>query len=232
MADLYDNEKELIERVNALEEQLKKMAATPVKPVWQRFLETTGGAALITVLFGGVITTLISNSIQDKQRKREQSMKFYTLKIDDQKKTTAASLELLGETQFAIKSLANSKGSDFAIDLTDEDVESDKIIREQLLQINANFNKASENWNRKGGSQGLLLGLHNKNHQQIEEKWQLITYEINKSMEIAISMTGGGNYSEEMKELNTHDRKISHLTSELIALLQEQQDELLSEFLE
>ena len=40
------------------------------KPAWQRFLETTGGAALITVLIGGIMGSIITGLIQQGSKQR------------------------------------------------------------------------------------------------------------------------------------------------------------------
>ena len=41
------------------------------KPRWQRFLESTGGAALITVLLGGIFGSCITDSLQKGAKDRE-----------------------------------------------------------------------------------------------------------------------------------------------------------------
>ncbi len=38
---------------------------------WQRFLESSGGTALVTVLLGGLLGQLITSSVQVKQQERE-----------------------------------------------------------------------------------------------------------------------------------------------------------------
>jgi anti-sigma factor RsiW len=40
-------------------------------PVWQRFLESAGGAALVTVIFGSIAAGLINSLVQEKLRERE-----------------------------------------------------------------------------------------------------------------------------------------------------------------
>src|SRR5437764_6648982 len=67
-------EKQLLQHESFVAEILKRRAPSEnnqQKPLWQRFLETTGGAAVITVLIGGIFGQIISSSIQSSLKERE-----------------------------------------------------------------------------------------------------------------------------------------------------------------
>lgn len=232
MSDPIQREAELLARIMLLEEKIDREQKPPLpKPAWQRFLESNGGTALVTVLISGIFGTAISQMIQNKQQEREQRMKLYTLNLNDQNKTTANSLELLGETLLAIKGLALSKGPDFAVDIDDTTSTNNiKIIFSQITQLREKFNSASDTWKSRRFSQGFLLSMYDGNYTKIERQWRLIANEMDMFMEYAVLMTGE-EFNEQGKneKLIQFESKIADMTVELIGVLRNQQTALWGE---
>ncbi len=219
-------EAELIARILVLEksQEQKPTPPAPAKPAWQRFLESNGGAAFVTVLIGGVFGTLLSNNFQNRQQEREQKMKLYTLSLNEQSKVSSSSMELLGETVHAASSLAETRGDAFVFDPSD--AVAYKAVSDQIKEIKLKFNAASELWSKKGLSQGFILGLNSSNHLLIEQKWRTIAKKVDEFLEYVHNMEMG-EYNK--KEVDQYILEISNLTSNLIASLRAEQQQLWDE---
>lgn len=223
MSDPINKEAELLARILMLEKAQEKKPSE-LKPAWQRLLESNGGAALITVLIGGVFGTLLSQNFQNKQQEREQKMKLYTLSLNSQSAVATSSMELIGETVYAISSLTETKGPDFAFDPSDPEDRKDK--EQQIKNIELKFNLISESWNKKALSQGFLLCLNYNKSPEIELKWNQILELVNNFQDYACKIPEGG-----YDEAKTTDfvMTISKLTSELMSSMRSEQQKLSSE---
>src|SRR4029077_7388114 len=88
----------------------KKPVAADHKPGWKRFLESSGGAALITVVLGtlggAVITNLIQSYMQ-RQQARQQGIAEY---IKGEHDTVKAVFELVGQSIAAAENLSTLTG--------------------------------------------------------------------------------------------------------------------------
>src|SRR6185503_4847747 len=75
MPHLPEDKEQLLEYETFIKEVLARREGAgkggQTKPVWQRFLETTGGTALITVLIGGIMGSIITGMIQISAKNRE-----------------------------------------------------------------------------------------------------------------------------------------------------------------
>src|SRR3954447_11049386 len=117
------------------------------KPPWQVFLESVGGAALITALVGGALLQLITWTVQRSLEKREfnnawvkargdQALSAYR---DYNKEQLKVFEELYSEVGRMIA------GSEALVAAANWD-SSDKATREYVAKIAVNFNAADDDW--------------------------------------------------------------------------------------
>src|ERR1044071_8086338 len=73
MAEWSDKEKEFLHHEDFVAEVAARRGGREggTKPRWQRFLESSGGTAIVTTLIGGIFGAIISGIIQDGTRERE-----------------------------------------------------------------------------------------------------------------------------------------------------------------
>lgn len=142
---------------------------TDRKPGWQRFLESSGGAALITVVLGtlggAAITNLVQSYLQ-RQQARQQGMAEY---IKGEHDTVKAVFDLVGQCMAAAENLATltTDGFDpsaFQGDQRDQVVKQRKSIRDQ-------FNTADAQWRSNRETLTLNFRYYHSNDQAVGVAW-------------------------------------------------------------
>jgi hypothetical protein len=162
LADLSDGEKRLLYEaavtgLSKIKQELEKKESP--KPFFWRLLESSAGAALITVFIGGIFGTIISASIQQytKQREFEQSFikarhdrallafKDFSEKREEFIKNT---LKIIAETIIASNDFANFYNSDNA---PKEGETKETITTKNKLfdTITARHKTNSDNWQKE-----------------------------------------------------------------------------------
>lgn len=140
----------------------------PDKPKWQRFLETSGGTALITVLIGGALGQLISWSFQQNQKDREfqqkwmeargaQALVSYKEYLDQEQKLMQRTYELIGNCVAATGHL--------------EDIMRPGFSAKQREEYENAFNAASKEWDGESKKLQLLISYYHKGQKDILERW-------------------------------------------------------------
>lgn len=148
----------------------------PEKPGWQRFLETSGGTALITVLLGGMLGQLITWSFQQNQKEREfqqkwmeargaQALVSYKEYLDKEQELMRRAYDLIGNCVTA---------SDNVIELKDApEATNPKGVaqREALIE---GFNKASVEWDAESEKLELLISYYHKGQKDLMKDWRAL----------------------------------------------------------
>lgn len=124
------------------------------KNFWKLLLDTPGGVALITIVFGGIATTLITAKIDAQQKERDFRDKATQLYISKQlelnkeiltnrTKLIADASRLIGVAKNNIESFIQLDTQNFSIR---QNPEFEKTLEKQRQQIRKDFNSSWENW--------------------------------------------------------------------------------------
>lgn len=147
----------------------QKQAAGDQKPGWQRFLESSGGAALITVVLGtlggAAITSLIQSYVQ-RQQTRQQGIAEY---IKGEHDTVKAVFELVGQCIAAAENLSTLtiqgfNPDDFQGDQRDQVLKQRKASRDE-------FNASDERWRSSRETLTLNIRYYHGNDPAVASAW-------------------------------------------------------------
>jgi len=149
----------------------KRIDNTP-RPWWQVFIESSGGAALITVLIGGIIGGAITfffnrwEKERDEQRLNREAQASrdrlsYEKLLEKKLELARSAFEIAGQSVANTENLLTLHEPGFNFCST-AGVER---------QIRNEYNDADTAWRRKRPSLGLLLSYYNSNGREVAEKW-------------------------------------------------------------
>lgn len=142
------------------------------KPAWQRFLESTGGAAFITVLLGGVFGQWITSSLQSQLRQREQSLAAYNEFLKQEHALVQQTYELIGNSMVAAEDLVIMTRPEFALDRFPGD--DRKIVAQQKVELRDRFNKYDAQWRSDRVKLGLLMSYYYQGQQEVVSAWRSV----------------------------------------------------------
>jgi len=147
------------------------------KPWWQVFLESTGGAALITVLVGGVIAGAvgqwITNEYQRSMKERETSVAAYKDYLGQGKETVTQANELIGNTISAtddfmdIADLPYYQGNYNFSDLAER-----KRVEDERDEVWNKFKSARLNWRKESERLGLFISYSHDAQPEVMTSWR------------------------------------------------------------
>ena len=177
------------------------------KPAWQRFMESTGGAALITVLLGGLLGQCITNQIQKGQKDREhqqavalkdrefqqawlkargdQALVAYQDYLKEEQEVVKRAYELIGNSISASDDLIAITRIDFNPYHPDYSREESKIISEQRITIKDKYIEASAKWRTEREKLGLLMSYYHKGRADVADAWRAAQESITEYMNFA-----------------------------------------------
>jgi hypothetical protein len=146
------------------------------KPRWQRFLETSGGTALITVVLGGVLGQFITWSIQNGQKEREfqqawmkargdQALVTYKEYVDQEQDIVKVAFGLIGNCMSASQDLILLTSPEFAPDTF---VGAEK----QRTAVRDKYNTLSAQWGSEREKLGLLMNYYHPGRAEVAAAWQ------------------------------------------------------------
>ena len=147
----------------------QKPSPSDPKPGWQRFLESSGGAALITVVLGtlgGAVITNLVQSYMQRQQARQQGIAEY---IKGEHDTVKAVFDLVGQCIAASENLSTLTGDGFNPrafqgDSLDRVLKQRKAIRDQ-------FNAADEQWRSNRQTVTLNFRYYHSDDPAVAAAW-------------------------------------------------------------
>lgn len=152
-----------------LEKRKGPAGASAPHPAWQRFLESAGGAALVTVLFGSVAAGVINSLVQEKLKEREQALASYQDELKQRQDIGTRVAELVGTSMGAAEDL---------IFLTSEDFNPDRFAGEQRkktidqrTKIREVYNTTDTQWRVEREKLALLIAFHTHGQLGVTEAW-------------------------------------------------------------
>ena len=146
------------------------------KPRWQRFLESTGGTALITVLVGGILGQMITCSIQNSSKEREfqqawmkargdQALVTYNEYLNQQREVVKQAYELIGNSISASDDMIALTGPEFAIG-------SYEGVENQRGGVRKRYNSIDQEWRAEREKVGLLINYYHHGRPEVVAAWQ------------------------------------------------------------
>lgn len=179
---LSDEQKKQLQQEEFISEVVRIRAEhdQTTKNSWLKFLGTTGGAALITVLVGGLLGTVLNSCIQAglKSREVEQARQKSKSEIGiisfkdhlDRRQETVKSLySLVGRCAAASHSLLSTT-------LIDTNQYSDKavqkLVEEDNEQVHKNFQAIQAEWLSNRDSLGLLVSYYFEGNMSVTSGWK------------------------------------------------------------
>lgn len=145
------------------------------KPRWQRFLESSGGTALITLVLGGLIGGYINNAYQQSQREREfqqawlkargdQALVAYQEYLKQEQEIVKRAYELMGNAQSAAEDLTLLTRQEFA-------PRSFVGAEKQRTEIRDKYNLLDAQWRGERGKLGLLMSYYHQGRAEVMSAW-------------------------------------------------------------
>jgi hypothetical protein len=144
--------------------------AVTVKPRWQRFLESTGGAALVTTLIGGLVGAYITGLVQRGTKERELRLAAFREYADGELRVVQRVWEQVGLMVSASENLLVLTEPAFDPE-NFADKQRDAVL-EQRKRLRDGFNEADRDWRRNRETLGFLLGYYHHGHSDLEPTWR------------------------------------------------------------
>lgn len=189
------------------------------RPWWQSFLESSGGAAFITVLIGGLLAQWINMYIQDATSTREfnnawlkargdQALAAYKDYVTEQLKVADGLFTSVGSIVAAAEALVASAGWNRSHPDTDE----------RVRNIAVAFNTAEDDWVKSQRRLAFLMSYYGNSEPKVVERWKSLQGAVDGYRECVSTwydkFDGKSSYSPEAicrTQKNGVDRTLSEL---------------------
>ena len=146
------------------------------KPAWQRFLETSGGTALITVLVGGMFGQFITWTFQEKAKEREfqqewmksrgdQALLSYKEYLDGEQELMKHAYELVGNNVAASEDLIEITGEEYA-------ASDNPKTKQQMLETQKRYNAVNAQWRVEDKKLEMLMGYYHQGLPRMRGDWR------------------------------------------------------------
>jgi len=184
--NLSDEENRLIQFIASVVEALNSQGHSPgdkekSKPAWQRFLETAGGVALVTVLLGGILGQCVTGKINEGMKERENhqaDVKAYNDRVSDAAKSyleqeqqvVRRTYELVGKCVSDSEDIVGITGEEFDPSLYEG--QSRKDIQKLRDDIREEYNATDKQWRSEGVSLGLLMSYYHNGNMNVVASWR------------------------------------------------------------
>ncbi|MBC7929834.1 MAG: hypothetical protein H7Z38_04625 [Rubrivivax sp.] len=172
----------------ALMSQLLRQRMPPdkearAKPAWQRFLETSGGTALITVLIGGIIGTIISAGIQSSAKDRELATIAYKEYLGKQQEVLKRVYERIGVSISASDDLIKLSTKDYAV--TSYEGKKKEEASNLRDSIKKKFDESYTAWRSERDGLGFLMSYYHPKQVKVIDAWRGVKDSVTNYMRCA-----------------------------------------------
>lgn len=166
------------------------------KPKWLRFLESSGGAALVTVALGGLVGQWITYSVQQRIKDKEfqqawlqargnQALVAYKEYLDQQQGIVRRAYELIGSCISTSEDLIVLTQPEF--DLSKYSGDEQKEVAAQRATLRGRFNETDARWRSERESLGLLMSFYHPGKTDVATAWRAAQDEATAYMDCARS---------------------------------------------
>lgn len=173
-----DNERYLAEviRIRHGKDEIPSQSQSRWQNV-QRFLESSAGTALITVLLGGLMGSVVSAVFQIYSKQREIELLTYQQRIEKRQETIKTTFDLIGSSFAPADTLIRFR-TEFAnspIGLKEDALDE---WNKKWAAISEGFEQAQRKWSSEEKKAVLSLSYYYNNSRQVKAAWK----DVNQSM--------------------------------------------------
>lgn len=186
-------------RHEAFVSQILKQRASPekvgsIKPRWQRFLESTGGTAMVTVIIGGIFGAVISGIIQaglkerDYQQTRlkslgDQALISHKEYLDKQQDIVKRIYEKIGTSISAAEDMITITRREYnPTSKQGVEKERQKKFNDSVIE---NFNLKDKEWRSERDVLGLLVNYYHPKQSEVNAAWNKVKHAVTTQMTCA-----------------------------------------------
>ena len=180
------------------------------KPAWQRFLESAGGAALVTVLVGGLLASLINAWVQAQLKAREtnlaivnargdQALVAYKDYLEKEQEIVKHAYELIGNCIADAEDLIMITGSNFDDQSIDPGTRNE--ARNQRIAVRQKFNATDQKWRSEREVLGYLMSYYHQSQSNIVVAWASVQNSVSMYMTCAEDKYGQYSISTPTREM-------------------------------
>lgn len=232
--NLTSREKRFLEQESFITEAIRRRKGNDgekPKPTWQRFLESPGGAAIISAILVGIFSQMTTYTAQratsekelrDAYTKARTEMILVTQKdyLEQQKEIIKRAYELIGSSISASEDLITLSTG---YSITTFDSASREAITKQRATTLEKYNTVYEQWRTEKGKLRLLLSYYNSHRPEVLAAWigaeeavTAYTYCTQRwYLELQMSQNNGGDGSICKKQKDEVWKNLDRLNSSL-----------------
>jgi hypothetical protein len=161
----------------ALAIEFVKAAKQPeTRAHWLQLLNSNTIAALITVIFGTVLGSFLSSSIQEKSKQNDTELASYKEYLERERQVVERVFQAIGSLEAASENLIASTGEDFdSTRVAGKEKERVEGLKRQLLQ---EYNTADTQWHAQELQLGLAMDLEHQNDPAVISAWQGVASDV------------------------------------------------------
>lgn len=149
------------------------LPVSEVKPrtYWQRFLETSGGAALISIVLGGLMSGLINAATPNDNGSRESEIKTREIQVAAYKEYLDQQRDIVFHASELIGRCAST--SDGLVALTDPVFDPSQYtgLEPQRLEMKKKFNECATQWNAEYNKLSFAISYYHGGQPAVVEAW-------------------------------------------------------------
>lgn len=142
------------------------------KQWWWRLLESSGGTALITVLVGGLLGSIIAGQIERGTKARELELVAYQKHLESEQEFTTNLFKLIGRVLTVSENLLILGQQQRDFDLGKFKGRERERVADQLSSLREEFNQVQALWRSEGESLGLLVGFYYPGQPSVATTWR------------------------------------------------------------
>lgn len=170
------------------------------KPRWLQFLESAGGVALITVLFGSAGAAVLNSLVQQKLKERELARAVYQEQAKQQQQTIVQVSELIARCVSTSEDLVELWTK--AFDPSRFSGQQRERIMAYRNDVRTKYNTVDSEWRAQNLKVGLSIGLLGRPEDNLAAAWKKVRDSVDDYKQCAEDW----NYQhEESQEFVTYD---------------------------
>jgi hypothetical protein len=175
--ELTDEQKEQLQAERFIAEVLKIRnieEKTAAQTTWERiqtFLQSSAGTAMITVIFGGVMVTVISAEFQMYSKKREIALLNLQQNIEKRHETVKSAFDLIGSSVGPADTYLRFNVAPENLPGVRRDKEDLRKQRDRMDAVDIEFEEAQRKWSGEKTKALLSLCFYFSDNEPIKDAW-------------------------------------------------------------
>jgi len=148
-----------------------------------RFLQSTGGTAVITILLGSLLAPLVISHIQVRNARDDQALDEYRQYLKLQQESVKETYALVGRITYGSQDLITLTKPSF--DLQRVEGNDKEELAKQEREMIKNYNNTIQEWRVKENIQGVLISYYFYGHSEVSESWASVRNTVNDFIKCA-----------------------------------------------